>query len=173
MMCLLVLLGSPLNWATLFANEIITLTFNGMVNASTPNGTVLNNSVNVSALTPDPNLTNNNATKLTTVNTSADVGVTKSGPDTVTAGTGIVYTVVVTNYGPSDSQSVVFTDVIPSWILGVTYGAVSSSHPVHDVPSGTVWSSPLNWATLFANEIITLTFNGMVNASTPNGTVVE
>ena len=83
-------MGSPLNWATLFANEIITLTFNGMVNASTPNGTVLNNSVNVSSLTPDPNLTNNNATKLTTVNTSADVGVTKSGPDTVTAGTGII-----------------------------------------------------------------------------------
>ena len=82
--------SSPLNWATLFANEIITLTFNGMVNASTPNGTVLNNTVNVSSLTPDPNLTNNNATKLTTVNTSADVGVTKSGPDTVTAGTGII-----------------------------------------------------------------------------------
>ena len=73
------------------------------------------------------------------VNTSADVGVTKSGPDTVTAGTGITYVVVVTNYGPSDSQSVVFTDVIPSWIYGVTYGAVSSSHSGHDVPSGTLW----------------------------------
>ena len=80
---------------------------------------------------------------------------------------------LLTNYGPSDSQSVVFADVIPSWILGVTYGAVSSSHSEHNVRSGTSWVSPLNWATLFANEIITLTFSGTVNASTPNGTLLN
>ena len=32
---------------------------------------------------------------------------------------------------------VVLNDLIPAYILNVTYGAVSSSHPVHDVPSGT------------------------------------
>jgi uncharacterized repeat protein (TIGR01451 family) len=130
---------------------------------------LINNTVTVSSNTT--NLTGNLTDNTTTViNTSADVGVTKSGPDTVTAGTGITYVVTVTNHGPSDSQSVVLEDVLPSWILDVTYGAVSSSHPVHDVPAGTAWISPLNWATVHANEVITLTLTGTVNASTPRGT---
>ncbi len=137
---------------------------------STPLGTVLTNRVDVTSSTTDPDPDNNNDTTVTDVDTLADLGVTKTGPVSVVAGNGITYTVVLTNYGPS-SQGVSLADVIPSWIHNVTYGAVSSSYSGHDVPLGTVWSSPLYWATVYANEVITLTITGTVNSSTPDSTV--
>ncbi|MDD3753461.1 MAG: carboxypeptidase regulatory-like domain-containing protein, partial [Methanobacterium sp.] len=137
-------LGDILSGATV--NIIIRAT----VNASAPIGTI-NNTVHVTSSTTDPNPNNNNDTKLTDVDTLADLGVTKTGPSTVTAGNGITYTVVVTNYGPSDSQDVYLADLLPGWIYNVTYGAVSSSFAGHNVPVGTVWSSPLYWATVYAN----------------------
>ncbi len=132
-------LGDILSGATV--NIIIRAT----VNASAPIGTI-NNTVHVTSSTTDPNPNNNNDTKLTDVDTLADLGVTKTGPVSVVAGNGITYTVVLTNYGPGISQAVSLADVIPSWIHNVTYGAVSSSYSGHDVPLGTVWSSPLYWA---------------------------
>src|SRR5437763_8807395 len=47
------------------------------------------------------------ATELTTVNTSANLALTKSdSPDPVLAGTNITYTLTVTNNGPSDATGV-------------------------------------------------------------------
>ncbi|MFU2192624.1 hypothetical protein, partial [Methanobacterium sp. MZD130B] len=89
-------LGDILSGATV--NIIIRAT----VNASAPIGTI-NNTVHVTSSTTDPNPNNNNDTKLTDVDTLADLGVTKTGPVSVVAGNGITYTVVLTNYGPSDS----------------------------------------------------------------------
>ncbi|MCC7550670.1 MAG: DUF11 domain-containing protein, partial [Methanobacterium sp.] len=131
---------------------------------------LINNTVFVSS--NETNLTGNLTDNTTTmVNTTADLAVTKSGPDTVIAGNNITYNVILINNGPSDSQSVVFNDMIPSWIYNVTYSAVSNTHHEHD--SSGVWTSPLSWTTLFANEIITITFNGTVNASTLNGTILN
>jgi uncharacterized repeat protein (TIGR01451 family) len=49
----------------------------------------------------------------------ADLEITKvDSPDTVIAGNQLVYTVTVTNNGPSDAQNVVVTDTLPA---GVTY----------------------------------------------------
>ena len=45
----------------------------------------------------------------------SDVGITKSGPATVTAGGNYVeYTIVVTNAGPSDAVNVSWTDTLPA-----------------------------------------------------------
>ena len=83
--------------------QIITLVFTGLVPASTPNGTVLNNTAYIASPT-DPNP--HNATAITNVGTSTNLSITKSAAATVVAGNSLVYTVVVTNNGPSDAQNV-------------------------------------------------------------------
>ena len=60
----------------------------------------------------DSNTANNKASTTTTVVPSADVGVTKTGPATATAGANISYTVTVTNSGPSTAATVSLTDTL-------------------------------------------------------------
>jgi uncharacterized repeat protein (TIGR01451 family) len=67
--------------------------------------------------TYDPNLGNNTNASVTAVTLLANVGVGKSGPGGVAAGGNIVYTVSVTNFGPSVAGGVVVTDVL----AGVTF----------------------------------------------------
>src|SRR6185503_945367 len=65
--------------------------------------------------TGDPTPANNTGTATTTVQTSADIAVTKSdSPDPVTAGNNLTYTINFTNNGPSDAQSVTVTDAVPA-----------------------------------------------------------
>ncbi|HSG17616.1 MAG TPA: hypothetical protein VLE70_15010, partial [Anaerolineae bacterium] len=52
----------------------------------------------------------------------ADVAVEKSAdPDPVVAGTGLTYTVVVSNHGPSNASGVVVTDTLPAAVDFVSY----------------------------------------------------
>src|SRR5438477_1846948 len=63
----------------------------------------------------DPDTSDNTATELTTVNTSANLALTKSdSPDPVLAGNNITYTLTVTNNGPSDATGVSLSDAIPA-----------------------------------------------------------
>ena len=69
--------------------------------------------------TPDPVAANNDgsapASRVTTVvAASADVFTTKSGPATGLVGQDLVYTVSVTNAGPSAAANVVLTDTLPA-----------------------------------------------------------
>jgi uncharacterized repeat protein (TIGR01451 family) len=45
---------------------------------------------------------------------SADLAITDSGPSNVIAGTGVVYTITLTNKGPNAASSVVLTDTLPT-----------------------------------------------------------
>ena len=56
------------------------------------------------------NTANNTATASTAVSSVADLSVTKTGPDVVTAGANATYTITVRNAGPSNAQSVTLTD---------------------------------------------------------------
>jgi uncharacterized repeat protein (TIGR01451 family) len=63
-----------------------------------------------------------------TVTTQADLGVIKSDtPDPVAAGGTLTYTIVVTNYGPSDAQNVVITDTLPADVAFVAAPGCSLS----------------------------------------------
>ncbi|MGC8006308.1 hypothetical protein ACP3V7_24495, partial [Salmonella enterica] len=77
------------------------------VSPATPTGTVLSNTVAVTAASSDPVTGNNSDTETTTVGTSADVGVTNaaSTPNAIN-GDPISYTITVSNAGPSDAASV-------------------------------------------------------------------
>ncbi len=91
--------------------------------ASVPPGIIINRA-NVTSPTPDPDLCNNVAVLPSLVCVESDLGVTKTdGVLQVTAGqinatTGelqvFTYTIVGTNYGPSDARNVIFTDVWPT-----------------------------------------------------------
>src|SRR5258708_12636612 len=85
-----------------------------MISPATPNSTVETDTAIVSSTTTDSNAANNTATFNTTVSTSADLAITKTGPATAFAGTNITYTLSVTNNGPSNALNVMVTDTLPA-----------------------------------------------------------
>jgi uncharacterized repeat protein (TIGR01451 family) len=79
--------------------------------------------------TPDPNMNNNNGTATgsrvsTSVTPVADLIVLLSGSANVTVGNGLVYTIVVTNGGPSTASNIVVQDNLPA---GLTFNSASAS----------------------------------------------
>src|SRR4030095_8417057 len=65
--------------------------------------------------TSDSSSLNNTATATTTVQTIANLKVTKTdSPDPVTAGNNLTYTINFANNGPSDAQTVTVTDAVPA-----------------------------------------------------------
>jgi uncharacterized repeat protein (TIGR01451 family) len=92
--------------------------------SSDTDGSTIDNTAQVSSLTPDPTSTDNTSTASDTVVTSADLVVSKTGPTTITAGTDATYTITLTNAGPSDAQNVSLTDAVPS---GTTFVSESQT----------------------------------------------
>ncbi len=73
------------------------------------------NTATVSSNTPDSNPANNTDNHPTTLGPpSADIAVVKTGPATTVPGNPIVYTITVTNNGPSDAANVELTDPAPA-----------------------------------------------------------
>ena len=107
--------------------QSFTLTFDVTV-ASDVTGTITNDVELNPGATPDPNPANDRATVNSGVTVDADLSVVKTGPATVTAGTGISWTLTVSNNGPSDDpETITVTDILP---VEVVYDA-----PVGD-PTG-------------------------------------
>ena len=64
------------------------------------------------------------AIAINTVNTSADIQVTKTdSPDPVNGNANLSYTIVVTNAGPSDAQNVKLSDTVPANTTFVSFTA--------------------------------------------------
>src|SRR2546430_1726752 len=100
-------------YTTLFrsANKSVTL----VVKVDSSRTTNISNTASTTSGVFDPDTSDNTATELTTVNTSANLALTKSdSPDPVLAGTNITYTLTVTNNGPSDATGVSLSDAIPA-----------------------------------------------------------
>lgn len=87
-------------------------------------GGTLSNTATINGPNADTNPNNNSATAVTTVASSADLTVSKSGPASANAGTDITYSVTVTNGGPSNALSVSLTDAVPA---NTTFVAESQS----------------------------------------------
>ena len=68
----------------------------------------------------DPDAANNTATSSVTLAPAADLHITKEGPVTAVAGTNLVYTITVTNAGPSDATGVTVTDPTPAGLTFVS-----------------------------------------------------
>src|SRR5262249_57897159 len=75
---------------------------------------------------------------LTLINYQADLAITKNGPDSVNAANDIVYTITVTNQGPSLATSMVVTDTLPP---GVTFVSATGGGTTN--ASGNVFWAPI------------------------------
>jgi|GEM_PF-2413676 len=169
---------------TLAAGASRTITLVAAISPSDPAGT-LTNSAKVTSTTFDANLANNAATFDTTVSTSADLAITKTSPGSVPPGIlrgsiaeaegfPITYTIAVTNNGPSDSQAVVVTDMLPAGVIfnsaSFSQGTTSQSGNTITANLGTVASG----ATISGTIVVTPTEDGTiintasVTSSTPD-----
>ncbi|PUA79781.1 DUF11 domain-containing protein [Nocardioides currus] len=92
---------------------LVTVTVTGAIASGVPAGTALRDVGGVSSTTPDPTPGNNSAAFTTNATESSDVRIAKSvTPDTMTPGAESVYSLRVTNAGPSDARTVVVTDTL-------------------------------------------------------------
>ncbi|MCL1838445.1 MAG: hypothetical protein FWG47_03910 [Propionibacteriaceae bacterium] len=101
--------------------ESVDLTVVAWVTPDTPAGTVLTNSANVSATTPDSDTDNNEDTEIvTTSGALADLSLTKAGPSEAIAGESLTYTLTLTNNGPSDAGQTIVLDELPSGLTATS-----------------------------------------------------
>jgi len=145
-----------------------------LVSPSTPDGTTITNTADVTAATADPNLANNSATVTTSVATLADVSVTKTaaaGP--VLAGDTLAYTITVANAGPSDAQTVALTDLVPANTTFVS--DAQTSGPVFNLTNPAVGGTGTITGTIGTLALgASASFNVvvLVSPSTPNGATI-
>ena len=155
------------NLGTLANGASASVTLSVHVGSAVAAGTVLSNTATASSGVSDPNASNDSATATTTVVTSGDLSITKTGsPDPVAAGGDLTYTITVTNNGPSDANNITVTDALPA---GTTFGSTASSTgscagtatvtcTIASIPNG-------------ASATITLVVH--VDPTTPPGTVIS
>jgi large repetitive protein len=93
------------------------ITLNVIVDPDAGPSTIVNTAT-VSSATPDPNLDNNAASDPTTVDTLADMALSKTldTPTPVLAGTEATFTLQVSNLGPSDAADVAVIDTLPQFL---------------------------------------------------------
>jgi uncharacterized repeat protein (TIGR01451 family) len=99
--------------------RVITSVYNVLPGFTGPTAT---NVVTVTSTTPDPVTSNNVASETVNIAPSADVSITKLAPPAIVPGTTAVFTINVTNLGPSNAQSVTVNDPTPA---GLTFGGNS------------------------------------------------
>ena len=96
----------------------------------------------------------------------ADVGLGKSASAVVSATSNLVYTISVTNFGPSSASSVTVTDTLP---LGVTFVSVTGG--------GANNSGVVSWTlgTLASGQVsnLTVTVTAPASGSLTNTAVVS
>jgi uncharacterized repeat protein (TIGR01451 family) len=89
-------------------------------------GTVLTNTATITSATIDPVTANGTASAATLVQTQADVGIAKTASAAaVNPGGSLIYTLTVTNAGPSNSAGTVVTDALPAGFTAIS--AVTSA----------------------------------------------
>jgi uncharacterized repeat protein (TIGR01451 family) len=94
------------------------------VPSATASGTLISNNASVISTTSDPNGANNGQNVTTTVSTSADLSVVKTGPANALNSAVVAYTITATNAGPSNALTVTLSDPIPA---GTTFASFAQN----------------------------------------------
>ena len=111
----------PCSLGTLASGQSATITTTYSVPPTYSGGAIIN-TASVSSSVNDPNNTDNSSTVTTTVGAAADVGISKTGPASVSLGQNIAYTITVSDFGPSTATGVVVSDPTPP---GLTFVSAS------------------------------------------------
>ena len=145
------------NIGTLLNGETRTILIRGTVSPSATG--IITNTANVTSTTPDPNPSNNTSTVDVLVQESADISVIKTArPNPVMAGEIIVYTIEVSNAGPSNAQNVILQDNISTTITGAEFS-------VNGGATWNPWTDSYSIGTLAAGDSRTILIRGMVSTS--------
>jgi uncharacterized repeat protein (TIGR01451 family) len=119
------------------------------------------NTVTIATDSPESNYDNNTADEATDVSPEADLTIQKlDDPDPVVPGEQLQYTLVYTNFGPSDATDVVVADNLPPEVVFVQSQPTPSSGP-----------NPATWnlGTLAAGDSGTIEVTVQVQLSTAEG----
>ena len=161
--------GGVVNWTlgTLTSGQMSNVTVTVMAPASGS----LTNIATAGSPTGDPNPTNNTSIPvITTVNPLADVGIGKAGPVSVLATSNLVYTISVTNFGPSSASGVVVTDALPA---GVSFVSASgngiNSGGVVNWTLGTLANGAVSNVTVTVTAPASGSLTNIATASSPTG----
>ena len=99
---------------------------------------------------------------------SADLSLASQASTTqIVAGHSFTYTILLTNHGPDDAETVVFTDLAPA---GVTFTSCSSSQGNCAASGGGV---SLNLGTLANGNAVTITIQATLSATAADGTLTN
>ena len=142
-----------------------------LVSRSTPPGTTISATTNVTTSSSDPNLANNIQTVTNFTATQADLSATTSAPSgTILAGNLIAYTITLANNGPSDAQNVGASNLVPANTSFVSE-AQTSGPPFGAASPGS--NDVAFIATFAAGASASFTFVVQVLPNTPAGTSIS
>jgi uncharacterized repeat protein (TIGR01451 family) len=99
-----------------------------------------------------------------TVDQSADLSITKTGPASANAGEEIDYTLTVTNDGPSSVSDAVLSDVYSSLLSDVKYSINGGAF------TGYISGSAITLPTMTEGQSATVHIKGFIGSSVPDGT---
>lgn len=119
------------------------------VEPNVPNGTILTPTATLTGTPASDDPSNNTSSSSTLIIAQGDLAVKQTGPSSILPGATATYTIKVTNNGPSDSQSVSFSDPLPT---GMTFVSLTQNSG----PTFTLNSPPVGTNGTVAGNIATL-----------------
>lgn len=156
--------------ATLAVGATTNFTIVGSVPGSATGGTTFANTATVTTTSADSNSANNSQTSTATVNSLADLSVTKTAPGTAAPGSDVSFSIQVMNNGPDAAATVSLTDPLPA---GMTFvSETQNSGPAFSCsnPSvGTNGTITCTIANLPSGSIANFTFVANIPPATPPG----
>jgi uncharacterized repeat protein (TIGR01451 family) len=115
----------------------VTYTVNATVSASATGSLSNTATVTEGAGVTDPSQSNNSATDTDTLTPQADLSITKTdGSASATPGTPVIYTITVTNNGPSDAPGTSVSDTFPGTLTGVTFTSIAAGGATGNTAAG-------------------------------------
>ncbi len=151
--------------AALAVGDSIIVTVEATVDSSVADGTQIVNQATASgAASPQVS-----AVEETTVLTSVDLNLTKTGPANLLAGATATYTLTLTNDGPSDATGVTVADILPTEFAFDAFRVMSGSATCAPVAGNLECSV----GTLAAGDSIVLEIDAVADTSMSVGDVAE
>ena len=159
--------------ATMANAESAVFTIVVKVNSTVASGVHIMNSATAATTSPNPTA-NDTATSDTTVQTSADIAVTKTGSPTpnVNAGSNITYTINLINNGPSDAQNATLSDAVPANTTFVSVTTPAGWTRTDAVPAGGTGTITFTKPTVVTGETATFTLVVNVNANAAHNSTI-
>ncbi|MET3874709.1 gliding motility-associated C-terminal domain-containing protein [Chitinophaga sp. OAE865] len=109
------------------------------------------------------NPSGNTASDIDTSDPKIDIDITKTGPASATAGTGISYQLLIVNNGPSDVANVVIADQLPAQIQNPVWTVTAGGSATTSVPGGNGAVNFTAGLPAGAGNTITVNINGTID----------